>query len=89
MERQNNGLKNIAVALLFSVIGLSIGLIFGVRLGMSAVELTFKTELNTLNTKINKIDESQLCVPPQTQLKESDVESEPKRPSEKMPPITL
>ena len=93
MERQNNGLKNLSIALLFSVIGLSIGLIFGVRLGMTTVELTFKSELNNLNTKINKLDESQLlCVPPQAlpfQFKESDLEKDSVKPPEKMPPITL
>lgn len=92
MEPQNNTIKNICLALLFSIIGLAIGLIIGVRLGFTSVELSFKNDLNRFGSKINKIDEAQIkCSQPPIpfHFKESDLEKEQIKYLDKSPPISL
>jgi len=93
MDHQNNGIKNIIISLLFALVGLSIGLIFGVRLGLTTIELNFKSNLNNLNSKIDKIDEAQIkCYPPiiPFPLNDSDLEKEnPVKPEKKGQPISL
>jgi hypothetical protein len=73
------------------MIGLSLGLIIGIRLGLTAVESGIKTDIYNLKLELDRVDSpANKCTPPiPFDFNDSDLEKENNRKPQKMPPIRL
>lgn len=95
MEQKNKGLRNISIVLVCAMVGMSLGIMFGVRLGLTSVQVGIRNDVKSLKIKIDDVNDSHILCPPSFKLNDSDsdfdsdIEPRHQVKAEKLPPITL